>query len=439
MELDLNILIPNPDRGFHLTYRSPKDPALSLFRHGIPSFSHLLIMPTAAKGLGPALTAHQLVDFLNAGSNILLTLSGDRATPSALSSLLLELDIALPPDRTSVVVDHFNYDTISASDRHDVLVLPASSSAKSPFFAVDGPIALPRPVGHVLGNVSPLLAPILRAPSTAYPYNPADEDGPSEDVFATGAQIALTTAFQARNAARLILLASAEALEDKWFSASVAAPGPKQSEKTANRAFARKLTEWAFKETGVLRAGAVRHGLVVSEKGEKHNVATANTSAIGHAYSEIYRIKNHVQYAIELSEWDSSSGRWSPFTLPAGDAVQLEFSMLSPFHRRNLTITTTTPNATVFETDFVLPDQHGIFNFYVEYRRPFYTPVEDKRTVTVRHFAHNEWPRSFAISAAWPWIGGIGVTVIGWVAFVTVWLYSAPAQPKGELKVQVKR
>lgn len=431
--------MPNPERGFHLTYRSPKDPALALFQHDIPAFSHLLLLPTAAKGLGPALTPHQLVDFLNAGSNILLALSGDRATPSAINSLLLELDIALPPDRTSVVVDHFTHDTKSANDRHDVLILPPSSSAKSPLFAVDGPIALPRPVGHVLGNASPLLSPILRAPSTAYPYNPTDDDGIGEDIFATGAQLALATAFQARNAARLALLASAEALEDKWFSASIAVPGQKQAENTANRAFARKLTEWTFKETGVIRAGAVRHGLVVAEESEKHNAATANTSAIGHAYSEIYRIKNHVEYTLELSEWDPSSGRWTPFTPPPGDAVQLEFSMLSPFHRRNLTIAATNFNATVFGTDFVLPDQHGIFNFYVEYRRPFYTPVEDKRTVTVRHFAHDEWPRSFAISAAWPWIGGIGVTVLGWVAFVAVWLYSAPARPKGELKVQVKR
>ena len=77
---------------------------------------------------------------------------------------------------------------------------------------------------------------------------------------------------------------------------------------------------------------------------------------------------------------------------------------------------------------FAWPDQHGIFNFRINYRRPFVTNVDEKRQVTVRHFAHDEWPRSWEISGAWVWIGGIWVTVAGWVAFVAVWLYSAPAE-----------
>jgi len=56
--------------------------------------------------------------------------------------------------------------------------------------------------------------------------------------------------------------------------------------------------------------------------------------------------------------------------------------------------------------------------------------LENKVTVTVRHFAHDEWPRSYVISGAWPWISGIGVTVAGWVVFVAVWLYSKPADEK---------
>ncbi|KAK6428396.1 hypothetical protein LTR95_015462 [Oleoguttula sp. CCFEE 5521] len=108
--------------------------------------------------------------------------------------------------------------------------------------------------------------------------------------------------------------------------------------------------------------------------------------------------------------------------------------MLSPFHRLNLTPSQKTANATIFTQTFKLPDQHGIFNFYVNYRRPFVTSVEEKRTVTVRHFAHDEWPRSYVISGAWPWISGIWVTVVGWLVFVGLWLYSKPAQPKQDLK-----
>jgi oligosaccharyltransferase complex subunit beta len=111
--------------------------------------------------------------------------------------------------------------------------------------------------------------------------------------------------------------------------------------------------------------------------------------------------------------------------------------MLSPFHRLELTPETarSTPESTAYTVHFRLPDQHGIFNFKVNYKRPFLSNVEEKNTVSVRHMAHDEWPRSFAISGAWPWIAGIGVTVAGWLAFCAVWMYSAPPLThKGETK-----
>nr|POF22332.1 dolichyl-diphosphooligosaccharide--protein glycosyltransferase subunit wbp1 [Quercus suber] len=405
-------------RGFQITYHSPKDTSLSLFQHGEPAYSHLLLLPVKSKGLGPALTPNLLVEFVNAGSNILLALSAEKPTPAAISSLLLELDISISPDRSSLTVDHFNYDSQSAAENHDVLVI---SSPEHPlknvknFFSVGGLIALPRAVGQLLGNASPFLAPILRAPSTAYTYNPKEDAEATEDPFATGSQLSLVSAFQARNSARFTVLGSAEALEDKWFSASVKLPGDgKKSEKTANQAFAQKLSAWTFKELGVLKVGEIQHYL------------NEEPSSNPELNPTIYRIKNQVHYSIAVSEWNID--HWTPFTPAAGDEVQLEFSMLSPFHRLNLLPSTTDTNSTTFSADFKLPDQHGIFNFFVEYRRPFLTNVEEKRTVTVRHFAHDEWPRSFVISGAWPWISGVWVTIAGWVVFSALWLYSRPAQ-----------
>ena len=92
-------------------------------------------------GYGPALTPKLLLDYTNAGGNVLLGLSSEAGTPSAISSLLLEFDIALPTDRTSVVVDHFNYDTSSASDKHDVLLLNRPGPLRDgvmDFFGGDG-------------------------------------------------------------------------------------------------------------------------------------------------------------------------------------------------------------------------------------------------------------------------------------------------------------
>lgn len=122
--------------------------------------------------------------------------------------------------------------------------------------------------------------------------------------------------------------------------------------------------------------------------------------------------------------------------MPKGDHLQLEFSMLSPFHRLNLESSPKRAgdSAAVFERTFTLPDQHGIFNFKLNYKRPLLTNVEEKRTVSVRHIAHDEWPRSYAISGAWPWLSGIAATVTGFVAFAAVWMYSKPAAAAREKK-----
>jgi oligosaccharyltransferase complex subunit beta len=104
--------------------------------------------------------------------------------------------------------------------------------------------------------------------------------------------------------------------------------------------------------------------------------------------------------------------------------------MLSPFHRLALNpdSSKSTDSAAAYSTTFKLPDQHGIFNFKVNYKRPLLSNVEEKNTVSVRHMAHDEWPRSFVISGAWPWIGGVGVTVAGWLAFVALWMFRAPVK-----------
>jgi oligosaccharyltransferase complex subunit beta len=232
------------------------------------------------------LTPKLLVDFVNSDGNVLLALSGKSSTSSAVSSLLLELDLHISPDRSSAVVDHFNYDVLSAAEKHDVLLLPRPSPPRpdlKPYFSGDGVLAFPRPVGQSLGNASPLLAPILRAPETAYSYNVKEDSGSAEDSFATGSQLALVSTLQGRNSARFTVLGSVEALEDKWFSASVQGPNDKKASKTANREFAKYLTAWTFQEIGVLKVGKVEHYLTDKEgniEGEVNPI--------------IYRIKNDI-------------------------------------------------------------------------------------------------------------------------------------------------
>jgi oligosaccharyltransferase complex subunit beta len=282
-----------------------------LFTLGERSYDHLLILPTKSKGtiaqgtgsgyysnllvgLGPHLTPKLILDFINAGGNILLTLSPSNPTPTALVSLLLELDIHLPADRTSIVVDHFNHDIISAAETHDVLLLPRPDAIRPDvknFFKGDGKtgevIAFPRGVGQSLGNASPLLSPLLRAPRSAYVYNSQEDADAAEEQFAAGQQLSLITTMQARNSARFTVVGSAEMLEDAWFDAKVkrsaglnSVPAGKEV-KTSNQAFATEVTGWTFKEIGVLKTVNIEHHL--NEAGSQ-NISNP----------KIYRVKNDV-------------------------------------------------------------------------------------------------------------------------------------------------
>jgi len=422
------------ERSYSLSFESPKNEKLALIRHGERAYDHIILLPPKSKGLGPALTTKLLLEFINKGGNVLLALSADSPTPSAVSSLLLELDIQLPPDRNALVVDHFNYDTISANEKHDVLLLSPPTSPRVDvrnFFGGDGVIAFPRGVAQQLSNTSPLLTPILRAKNTAYSYNPKEEVDTVEDPFATGEQTSLISAMQARNSARFTVLGSVEVLENKWFDASVKRVEGSKS-KTANRRLAKQLTEWTFMERGVMKVGIVEHHLS-SISDEKSGNTTV--SQLGYINPKIYRVKNDVTFTIELSEYTGT--HWSPPSIFASDALQVEFTMLSPFHRLALEPVSQTSNSTFFSTTFTLPDQHGIFAFKVNYKRPFLTNVDVKREVTVRHFAHDEWPRSWMISGGWVWIAGVWVTIAGWITFVAIWLWSEPAyQPGRGKKVQ---
>jgi oligosaccharyltransferase complex subunit beta len=263
-----------------LSFESPKKTGLSLFHLGQRAYDHLLLLPPKAKAYGPALTPGLILDFLKAEGNILLGLSAESPVPSGIVSLLLELDIHLPSDRNAALVDHFGYDE-SASEKHDILLVrapkPLRSDAKN-YFAGSGnkPIAIPHAVGQTLGASSPLLVPILRAPSTAYTTSPKEEN--IEELWASGTQISIVSAHQARNSARLTVLGSVEILEDKWFS-----------EKYGNHEFSKQVSGWTFKELGVLKVGRLEHHL--NEGALKNNESALSSTDLN---PTIYRIKNDV-------------------------------------------------------------------------------------------------------------------------------------------------
>lgn len=241
------------------------------------------------------------------------------------------------------MVDHFNYDANSAAEKHDVILVSPPKALRSDvtnYFAGEGVLAVPRAVGQTLANASPLLAPVLRAPSTAYSYNPKDEAEIVEDPFATGEQLVLTSAMQARNSARFTVLGSVEMLQDRWFKADVKLNG-KQS-KTANREFAKKLSGWTFKELGVLKVGRLQHSL---DEGETKFGINNTAIDIPEINPKIYRIKNDVvsPAALSLLCYHTTSAEFNIFSSPSQSN--------SPNGTRTISLPSQFPLATLFNSN----------------------------------------------------------------------------------------
>ncbi|KAK9316099.1 Dolichyl-diphosphooligosaccharide--protein glycosyltransferase subunit WBP1 [Lipomyces starkeyi] len=383
-------------RDFALDFRSANDPHLSLFNYGERAYDHVILtLPPTQKALGPNLLAKPLLEFMTNGGNVLVLLNPNEHALSSVREFARELDIHLP-FRDTKLVDHFHFDTVASPNLHDRLILDPETSLVEPSILQ---VATNKKIVYsgsafALGN-NHLLFPILRASDTAYVYDPAEELLASDSPFVSGTQAYLVAGIQARNNARAVIVASSSMLSNDAINAA----------DSANRELAAGITKWTFQESGVIKLASVTHKLA--------NTAEENP--------QIYRVKQNITYEAEISEW--TGDKWVPF---AADDVQLEFTMLDPYYRLTLTPVGANGDSELYATTFQAPDQHGMFTFHLNYKRTGLSYVEDKRTVTLRHFGHNEFLRSFEIPNAYPYITSVVVVVVAWVLFTVLWVFSGP-------------
>jgi oligosaccharyltransferase complex subunit beta len=116
--------------------------------------------------------------------------------------------------------------------------------------------------------------------------------------------------------------------------------------------------------------------------------------------------------------------------------VQLEFTMLDPYYRLTLQpdVSASTPEVTIYKTEFKIPEQYGMYTFRTFYRRAGLSFVDAEEIVTVRHIANDEWPRSWQITNAWVYLTSAVTVIAGWFTFVVLYLYSGKAQDESEEK-----
>ncbi len=202
---------------------------------------------------------------------------------------------------------------------------------------------------------------------------------------------------QARNNARVVFVGSLDFFSNDFFEASVQksfGANTKKHERSGNEALSQALTQWLFKEKGVLRVVEVKH----------HKVGEKNPPSA-------YTIKQNIVYSIKIEE--VVNGKWQPFR--ASD-VQLEFVRLDPFVRTYLKF-----NNGYSNVQFQVPDVYGIFKFVVDYNRVGYTHLFSSEQVSVRPLQHTEYERF--IPAAFPYYASAFTMMLGVFLFAFIQLY----------------
>jgi len=192
-----------------------------------------------------------------------------------------------------------------------------------------------------------------------------------------------------------LLSGSLDLFSDSFFRSPVRKVGTTQTfEKSGNEELAKALTEWVFKEKGVLRVGKVEHRLV--------NQKEPSTS---------YTVMDEVVFSIEVETLKGD--KWIPFQ--AND-LQLEFVRIDPFVRIPLEL-----KNGKYVAQFRIPDVYGVYKFVVDYQRIGYTYLYSSTQISVRPLQHTQYERF--IRSAFPYYASAFSMMIGVFLFSFVFLY----------------
>ncbi|WPK25797.1 hypothetical protein PUMCH_003128 [Australozyma saopauloensis] len=343
-----------------------------------PVFDHVVYMPSVKKSpAAKSVTEKQkLLEYLNAGGNILAVGSVENSVPESVVKFLNEVGIYPAPKGHSL--RSFFDKEISLSEEN-----LASSKIVSQ-------LAVPLYEGSAaLISNSELLFPIVKAARLSFSANSQIDALTGDKTWTNGEQGFLAVGFQALNNARAAWVGSLDLVSQE-------------------------LVEWVFQEKKVLKLQFTEH--------YKRDEPEVNDRTL-------YRIKDEVAYSVGVSELKNDA--WVPYT-PASedDVLQLSFKMLDPYHRLNLTLVGAKASSengpvdtSVFAVNFTIPDHHGMFTFELDYMREGLSYLSDKKIVAVRHLANDEYERSWDITNSWVYITSAAVVVVAWLLFVANFLF----------------
>lgn len=428
-------------RGFQVSVQAPDEATDdTLFEFGERVFDHLLFLAPKMKQFPRGLTPKTVVEFLREGGNMLAGVSPQLS--EAWRDFAREFGLEFG-ERGTMLVDHLGFDKSLDTGNHAAVLVGghrgqldagglATEAARvfSDETRVMKQAFVYRGIAHWVGP-NPLAFPLLVPPTTSYQTDPpvisTSVDGSweasnvgklealhSQPDLLTGADAhtpdsaaSLATAIQLRdNSARVVFVGSTELFGDALYN---------DAARPMQRAVVDDMTTWVFQERGVLRVTRSAHQRL---RANEHDVRpdyeeTDNSTSM-------YRIKDTVSYSLEVTMFDGQA--WGP--APSDLDLQLSAVMLDPYVTVPL-VAHQGHNATWYQAHLQLPDRHGVFTLRVNWKRHGWSYVIADDLVPVRPFNHDEYPRM--LSSSWPYMAGAFSTMIGFVAFVYLWL-TMPAE-----------
>jgi len=388
------------DLGFTLTFRVADDANIAIKKYGAYLYDHIILFSPSVEEFGGSLTVDQLVDFVDAGGNVLVAASDQ--TGDILREIAAESGFEAD-EEGAAVIDHLNFDVeldAAAGGKHTtVLADPANLIKSEEIVGKSGakgaaPI-LYRGTGLIVDRQNPHVLEILTASSAAYSHKP--DQAIKAYPHAVGKNTVLVAGLQAKNNARVVFSGSLDLFSDEFFIAAVTpSNGGQKRDQSGNQELAKALATWCFQRSGVLRVTGVNH----------HRVGEKSPPAL------FYTIKEDVVYTIGIEEY--KNGKWIPYQ--AKD-VQMEFHRIDPFVRLTLK-----PNDRgTFEGKFKIPDVYGVYQFKVDYLKAGMTRVVSTTEFSVRPLRHDQYERF--IGSAFPYYASAFSMMFGVFLLSVVFLH----------------
>lgn len=363
------------DCGRTIAFKDASDPSIQLRKDGSYLYGGVVILAPHAS-LQSKLPVSRVMDFVDAGGDLFV--ATDTGYSSYTDKLVEALGVDLD-DRSHVMIDYqHQHESLHDSNRTFIraggwvrTVFSPPGPAVSAKLDDDSGTCGPNDVvfhgaGGTLFTDNELVQPLLWGSGSSFGREPGSVNELSKIPRVAGSGAILAAGVNTRVGSRATWFGSMRALSDEVL----------EKAGSAHAAAVKSMAQWALAESGVLRIARVAHGR--AEDG----------SPGGSGGPADYRVKDVVEFVVQVQQWDGGKGEWVGFET---DDMQVEFVMMNPWVRARLR--TEAGSGGVYKARIQVPDQIGVYKFKVEYVRPGYSSLFLEKVVAVRPFLHNEYER----------------------------------------------